>query len=130
MVTCQQVAVGKRENARCRWHSGEPGQLVHERASHGNVERSTDSQHGDLDDVIERGPYLGWQPSVLMTEKYHAVLGRLMNLCERNRILVQFHSDDLQAPPPLARSIQPIFDSTQWMQGLAGRVSPSLSACR
>jgi hypothetical protein len=83
------------------WRSGEPGELVeHERASHRNVERSTDSQHWDLDNLIEIRHYLGWQPRVLMTEKYHGVLCRLTDLLERNRILVEFHSDDLSSMTP------------------------------
>jgi len=86
---------------RRRWPSGEPGELVeNERASHRNIERSTDSQHWDLDDVIEIGHYLGWQPRVLMTEKHHAVLRRLTNLLERYGIIVQFHADDLSSTPP------------------------------
>lgn len=59
--------------------------------------------------MIEIGPHLGWQSKVLMTEKYHAVFGRLVNPLERNRILVKFYPDDLSAST-LARSIRPILD--------------------
>lgn len=52
----------------------ESGQLVQDKgASHRNVEGLTNTQHGDLYNLIEVGPHFRWKPRVFVAEQYHAL---------------------------------------------------------
>ena len=77
------------------------GQLVqHQRAGNGNVQGLTDTQHGDLDDMIQVGPHFRRESVVLVAEKYHAFPSCLTDLSERYRIFVEFDSYDLRSGAP------------------------------
>ncbi len=50
--------------------------------------------------MIEIAPYFGRQTRAFVAKEHDAVPGHLMGLLERNRILIELHSDDLSSAIP------------------------------
>jgi hypothetical protein len=96
-----------------RTGSRQSSQLVqHQGAGHRDIEGPANPHHGDLDNLIETAPDLGGESSVFMSEEDHDELDGWAKLLESNRVLVEFHADDVSSMTLL------LFDpSDGWYRG-------------